>query len=78
MSTLSGLAADPAVRAIVSVTHHVEEIPPGSTHVALVADGTIRQAGTIELVLTGAALSSLFGLPVRLSQEAGRWVARGA
>lgn len=78
VATLSGLAADPAVRAIVLVTHHVEEIPPGFTHVALVADGTIRQAGPIERVLTGAALSSLFGLSVRLSQDGGRWVARGA
>lgn len=78
LATLAGFAADPAVRTIVLVTHHVEEISPGFTHVALVADGRICQAGPIEGVLTGAALSSLFGLPVRLSQEAGRWVARGA
>lgn len=59
------------------VTHHVEEIPAGFTHVALVAAGTICRAGPIKEVLTGAALSSLFGLFLRLWQEDGWWVSRG-
>ncbi|CAN5864074.1 ABC transporter ATP-binding protein [soil metagenome] len=77
LNTLSRLARDESMRAIVLVTHHVEEIPPGFTHVALVANGTILQAGPIKQVLTAHALSDLFGLPLQLAHDDGRWVARG-
>ncbi len=77
LTTLSRLARDESMRAIILVTHHVEEIPPGFTHVALVADGTIRQSGPIREVLTAPALSALFGLPLQLAHDNGRWVARG-
>src|SRR5699024_3497416 len=36
--TLGRLAKDPATPATVLVTHHVEEIPPGYTHVALMRE----------------------------------------
>ena len=34
---LAALAAEPDTVPLVLVTHHVEEVPPGTTHVALVA-----------------------------------------
>ena len=39
VSTLAVLAMDPDSPATVLVTHHVEEIPPGFTHVLLLRDG---------------------------------------
>src|SRR5580704_5271841 len=36
---LASLAADPAVPPLVFVTHHLEEIPPGVTHAALLRRG---------------------------------------
>ncbi|MEO2106225.1 MAG: ATP-binding cassette domain-containing protein [Actinomycetota bacterium] len=77
LGLLEDIAADPAVRAVALVTHHVEEIPRGFTHVALVADGTIVEAGPIEEVLTSAALSRAFDHPLEVRHQDGRFAARG-
>jgi iron complex transport system ATP-binding protein len=76
VATLAALAADPATPPLVLVTHHVEEIPPGFTHALLLGRDGVHAAGPIDEVLDDAALSTLFGLPVRLSREDGRWTAR--
>ena len=55
----------------------MEEIPRGFTHVALVADGTIVEAGPIEEVLTSAALSRAFDHPLEVRHQDGRFAARG-
>jgi iron complex transport system ATP-binding protein len=78
LRTLSDLAAEEEVRAIAMVTHHVEEIPPGFTHVALVVDRTIAAAGPIDQVLTADALSTAFGLPLALTRRNDRWQAAPA
>jgi iron complex transport system ATP-binding protein len=75
---LSALAADPAVPPMVLVTHHVEEIPPGITHAALVRQARLVAAGPVGEVLTGAAVSDAFGVPVVVDQRGGRWSARAA
>ena len=41
------IAADEDAPALVLVTHHVEEIPPGFTHVLLLRDGRVVAAGPI-------------------------------
>ncbi len=76
MATLAGLAAAPDVQAMALVTHHVEEIPPGFTHLALVLDGTIAHAGPLDEVLTAEALSNTFDLPLQLRLHGDRWTAR--
>jgi len=38
---------------IVMITHHVEEIPVGFTHVLLLRDGRVVAAGPIVETLTG-------------------------
>ena len=76
VATLAALAGDPATPPLVLVTHHVEEIPPGFTHALLLGRDGVHAAGPIDEVLDDAALSTLFGLPVRLSREDGRWTAR--
>ena len=45
------LAAAPRPSAIVLVSHHVEEIPPGFTHALVLADGAVVAAGPIDEVL---------------------------
>ena len=45
---LGAIAADPYAPAMVLVTHHVEEIPPGFTHVLLLRDGKVVAAGPID------------------------------
>ena len=76
VSTLSVLAMDGLAPAIVLVSHHVEEIPPGFTHVLMLRDGRVTTSGPIERVMTEETLSQTFGMPLVLQHEAGRWSAR--
>lgn len=78
VSTLGEIAADEDSPAMVLVTHHLEEIPPGMTHALLLAGGRIQAAGPIAEVLTGENLSATFGLPLTVDYREGRWSARAA
>ena len=78
MSTLAGLANDPVAPPFVMVTHHVDEIPPGVTHAALMSAGRIDVQGPISEVLTAERLSRCFDTPLRLERRAdGRFAAWG-
>jgi iron complex transport system ATP-binding protein len=72
---LSELAKDDAAPAIVLVTHHLEEVPPGFTHAMLMRDAAVVASGPIEQVLTAEHLSRTFGLPLDVSVNAGRYTA---
>ena len=76
LARLAALAADPAVPPLVLVTHHLEEIPPGVTHAALLRSGRLLAAGPVGAVLTDAAVSDAFGVGVVVERRGGRWVAR--
>ncbi len=76
VSTLSVLAHDPSSPATVLVSHHVEEIPPGFTHVLMLRDGRVVAEGPIISTLTAEALSATFGMPLVLEQRDGRYAAR--
>ncbi|MQW75101.1 ATP-binding cassette domain-containing protein [Nocardioides sp. dk4132] len=78
VATLSALAADPTSPAMVLVSHHVEEIPPGFTHALLLRKGAVVAAGPIEETLTEEHLSATFGMPLTLGHADGRWTARRA
>ena len=73
---LSALALDPSAPTSLLVTHHVEEIPTGTTHALLLRDGAIVAAGLIDQVLTSQNISQTFGLSINLTFEGGRWFAR--
>ncbi|WP_194422376.1 ABC transporter ATP-binding protein [Microbacterium abyssi] len=78
LGLLSGYASSPTTPAMVMVTHHVEEIPVGFTHVLLLRDGEVVSAGPIEQTLTADALTEAFGMPISLSAEDGRYAARAS
>ncbi len=65
VATLAGLANDPAAPPFAMVTHHVDEIPPGVTHAALMNAGRIDVQGPIDEVLTAERLSRCFDTPLR-------------
>ncbi|MCU1659336.1 MAG: Iron complex transport system ATP-binding protein [Pseudonocardiales bacterium] len=73
---LTRFAADAEAPASVLVTHHVEELPPGITHVLLLRDGTIVASGLVRDVLTDWYLSATFGLRLHVERHNGRWYAR--
>ncbi len=76
---LGALAADPAVPPLVLVTHHVEEIPPGVTHAALMRGARLVASGAIDDVLTDAAVSEAFAVDVTVDRSGdGRWSARAS
>src|SRR6476620_9880905 len=72
---LSQLAMDDTAPAIVLVTHHLEEVPPGFTHAMLMRDGEVVAAGPVDEVLTSDNLSETFGLPLDVTANAGRYAA---
>ncbi len=78
LQLLGAFASDPKSPAMVMVTHHVEEIPPGFTHVLLISRGNVRAAGPIDEVLTAPNLTAAFGLPIELTSSGGRFAARAA
>jgi iron complex transport system ATP-binding protein len=78
LARLGPLASGPSSAPIVMVTHHVEEIPEGFTHVLLLHPGGNLVAGPIASSLTAKALSECFGLPLELHHDAGRWTSRSA
>lgn len=73
---LTDLAAQPNPVAIVLVSHHVEEIPPGFGHALLLNHGTVVARGPLDEVITDAHLSTAFGLPIRVDHRDGRATAR--
>ncbi len=75
---LQMLAQDLEAPALILITHHVEEIPPGFTDILMLKDGEIVAAGPIETTLTAQNLSRTFGLPLVVDRHGGRWTARAA
>jgi iron complex transport system ATP-binding protein len=76
LAGLTALAADPDAPAIVLVTHHVEEIPPGFTSALLMRNGAVVAQGLLDDVLTEANLAATFGADFELRRDAGRFTAR--
>lgn len=75
LARLTALAADPAAPTTVLVTHHVEEIPLGFSHVLLLRAGRVVAAGPIEETLTEDTLSAAFDMPLHLQARRGRYFA---
>jgi iron complex transport system ATP-binding protein len=65
-----------AVEATVMVTHHVEDIPPTSTHALLLRSGQVLATGPVDDVLTPGALSACFGVDLKVERRDGRFWAR--
>ena len=76
LDRLTSLAGDPAVPPLVLVTHHLEEIPAGIGHVALLREGSLIAAGEIGRTLTSGTVSAVFGVDVVVGERDGRWWVR--
>lgn len=69
-------AQDPLAPATVIVTHHIEEIPVGTTHALLLREGIPIAQGEIQSVITDTNLSNAYGLQISVQSEGGRFFAR--
>jgi len=78
VARLRQLAEDVEAPALVLVTHHVEEIPPGFTDILMLREGEVVAAGPLETTLTAENLSRTFGLSLVVDRHGQRWAARAA
>ncbi|MGM0698216.1 MAG: ABC transporter ATP-binding protein [Actinomycetota bacterium] len=78
LGALSEILSSKWAPATIMVTHHVEEIPEGITHVLLLSEGTDLAAGPIEETLTAENLAATFGIDVKLTRDGQRYHARSA
>jgi iron complex transport system ATP-binding protein len=69
VGALGELTTDPAAPPLVLVTHHLDEVPLGMTHVLLLRDGEATARGPIGKVLTAAALSECFAMDLQLERR---------
>jgi iron complex transport system ATP-binding protein len=76
IADLAVLASGARPMAIVLVSHHVEEIPPGFSHALVLADGVAVGAGPLDAVLRDDVMSRAFGLPITVERRDGRAWAR--
>jgi iron complex transport system ATP-binding protein len=73
LATIEMLFHQPDPPAVLLITHHVEELPPTTSQVLLLADGKVSAAGTLSQVLTPDILSKAYGFPVTVRESGGRY-----
>lgn len=76
VDALHRLAADRSDLATVTVTHHLEELPPSTTHAFLLKEGRELASGPVHGVLTPDTMTACFGRPIHVARHDGRWYAR--
>ena len=76
LTRFATFASDPSSPASIIVTHHLEEIPTGTTHALLIKNGQIAHAGEINDVLTTENVSEVFSYPLTVTREGARFFAR--
>jgi iron complex transport system ATP-binding protein len=76
VAALAELTTDPAAPPTVLVTHHLDEVPPGMTHVLMLRHGEVVASGPIDTTLRADTLSECFEMHLELERrDDGRWAA---
>jgi iron complex transport system ATP-binding protein len=73
LATVQALVSSRVAPTIVMITHHVEELPPATSHVLLLSEGRVAAAGAPGDVLTGGNLSKAYGVAVTVRSTGGRY-----
>jgi len=73
LDALEAVAETPEAPTTIVATHHLEELPPSTTHAALLRTGRVVTAGPVEEVLTDEHLSACFAIDVEVERRRGRW-----
>jgi iron complex transport system ATP-binding protein len=76
LKRIETFARDPLAPATVIVTHHIEEIPAGTTHALLLRNGAVLAKGEVNSVINDQNLSEAYGLAISVQSENGRFFAR--
>jgi iron complex transport system ATP-binding protein len=78
LSRFAEYSTDPHAPASIVVTHHIEEIPFGTTHALIIKDGSIAVSGPITSVITSEHMSAVFGIDIEVTSANGRFFARSS
>lgn len=73
IDAVEAVAHRPPVPTTILATHHLEEVPPSTTHAALLREGRLVASGEIEAVLTPGSLEACFGMAVEVGRRGARW-----
>lgn len=76
LKRISQLSEDPLAPASIMVTHHLEEIPQGTTHILALKAGSVFASGPIQSVLTSEMISKLYEVSLTVASIEGRFFAR--
>ena len=69
VASLAELTLDLAAAPLVLVTHHLDEVPQGMTHVMMLRRGEVVARGDIDATLTADALGECFEMPLSLERR---------
>ncbi|WGW14121.1 ATP-binding cassette domain-containing protein [Saxibacter everestensis] len=75
LTSIDAVHAADADLASILVTHHLEELPPTTTHAMLIGRGRITSAGDADEVLTTRLVSEAFDYPIDIGRSGNRWTA---
>lgn len=75
LQRITSYTSDENAPATIIVTHHIEEIPAGTTHALLLKGGRALFAGSIGEVLTEESINEVFGVQISLSFNGRRYFA---
>lgn len=59
--------------AVLLITHHLEELPPATSQVLILGEGKAISTGPPQQVLRAEVLSAVYGCPMQIRQERGRY-----
>ena len=76
LARFAAFSKDSTAPATVLVTHHIEEIPIGTTHALLLKAGLIAVSGPVKQVVTSEHVSAVFGTSIDVRHESDRFWAR--
>ena len=76
LARFGSFSTDPLAPASILVTHHIEEIPVGTTHALLLKDGLIAVSGPVSQVVTSEHISAVFGIAIEVTSDGQRYFAR--
>jgi iron complex transport system ATP-binding protein len=71
-------STDPLAPASIVVTHHIEEIPFGTTHALIIKNGLIAVSGPVSSVITSEHMTAVFGIEIEVTSANGRFFARSS
>jgi iron complex transport system ATP-binding protein len=75
LKRFDSLAQDPNAPVTLIITHHIEEIPAGTTHILLLKDGVPVASGPTVNVLTAENLKMAYGMEIDIQHHNGRYFA---